>query len=111
VYIPNIKNKYGMMYNGNDWNLTTKEELIDRIYDDKKSYIEENLEEYFKSLTQSQKNAVNRWLDTDDDDRKITKIKEQLKLLLYNKRNIVLDTHTINMYDGKRKTKKTIKDG
>lgn len=36
VYISNMKDKYAMMYDGENWNLTTKEELIDRIYEDKK---------------------------------------------------------------------------
>jgi hypothetical protein len=30
-----------MMFDGNDWNLTMKDELINKIYDDKKNYNEE----------------------------------------------------------------------
>jgi hypothetical protein len=113
VYIPNMKNKYAMLYNGTDWNFTTKEDLIDKIYDDKKNYIEDNLEEFVESLTESQKNSLKRWLDTDEDDVKITKIKESLKLLLYNKRNIVINTHKTKEDKPKTngKIKRTIKDG
>jgi hypothetical protein len=38
-----MKDKYAMMYDGKQWTLTTKEDLITKIYEDKKSYIEENL--------------------------------------------------------------------
>jgi hypothetical protein len=89
VYIPNIKDKYAMKFNGSQWELVTKSELIDSIYDDKKNYIEENLDKFIESLSRSQKRALDRWLETDDNDGKIKAIKDRLKLLLYNKRNIV----------------------
>jgi hypothetical protein len=43
VYISNMKDKYAMMHDGTQWTLITKEDLISKIYEDKKSYIEENL--------------------------------------------------------------------
>jgi hypothetical protein len=94
VYISNMKDKYAMVYNGTDWNLVTKDTLIDEIYDNKKNYIEDNLENLIMShkLRPSQINALKRWLDTDDDTPKIKEIKEEIKLLLYNKRNIPLAT-------------------
>lgn len=88
VYISNMKDKYAMTYNGNEWKLTIKEDLINKIYDDKKNYIEENLDDFIASLSTSRKKALDRWLDTDDDDEKISKIKDEIKLLLYNKRNM-----------------------
>lgn len=98
VYISNMKNKYAMIYDGEDWKLVTKDELIDRIYDDKKNYIEENFDKFIDSLTVSQKNALKRWLDTEDND-KIKRIKEQIKLLLYNKRNIPINNKIIKNLD------------
>jgi hypothetical protein len=89
VYISNMKDKYAMTYDGKDWNLTIKEDLINKIYDDKKNYIEENLDDFVDSLTTSRKNALDRWLAINDDDEKILKIKNEIKLLLYNKRNLV----------------------
>ncbi|VBB18700.1 hypothetical protein YASMINEVIRUS_1232 [Yasminevirus sp. GU-2018] len=95
VYISNIKDKYAMMFDGNKWTLTTKEELINKIYDDKKNYIEENLEDFVESLTASRRKALDRWLETDDDDKKIREIKESIKLLLYNNKRIPLTTHKL----------------
>ena len=89
VYISNMKDKYAMAYDGKEWNLTIKEDIINKIYDDKKNYIEENLDDFVKSLSSSRKNALDRWLETNDEDEKITKIKNEIKLLLYNKRNLV----------------------
>ena len=91
IYITNIKDKYAMMFDGKDWNLTMKDELINKIYDDKKNYIEENLDEFIDSLSTSRKKALERWLSTDDADEKINKVKNEIKLLLYNKRNFITD--------------------
>ena len=92
IYISNIKDKYGMMYDGKDWTLVPKAELIDKIYDNKKNYIEENVEEFYDSLSLSRKRALERWFDTDEEHEKIKEIKEKIKLLLYNKRHIVLNS-------------------
>lgn len=91
IYIANVKNKYGMMYDGTDWKLLTKDKLINMIYDDKKNYIEENLDEFVESLSDSRQKALQRWLEIDDENEKITEIKDEMKLLLYNKRKVVMN--------------------
>jgi hypothetical protein len=91
IYISNMKDKYAMMYDGTSWTLTIKEDLINRIYDDKKNYIEENLDDFIESLTSSRKKALERWLEIDDDDKKVKEIKDSIKLLLYNSRRIPMD--------------------
>ena len=91
IYITNVKDKYAMIFDGKEWNLTMKEDLINKIYDDKKNYIEENLDDFLDSLSLSRKKALERWLMTDDDDDRINKVKNEIKLLLYNKRNLIMD--------------------
>ena len=95
VYISSMKNKYAMMYDGNDWTLVMKDDLIDKLYDDKRNYIEENLEDFLESLTTSQKNALDRWMNAKDDHPYIQKIKNDIKLLLYNKRKMVTNPGSI----------------
>jgi hypothetical protein len=63
-----VKDKYAMMFDGKEWNLTMKEDLINKIYDDKKNYIEENLDDFVGSLPVSRKKALVRWLETDEED-------------------------------------------
>jgi hypothetical protein len=115
VYISNMKDKYAMMHDGEKWTLTTKEDLISKIYDDKKNYIEENLEEFIESLHPARKRALARWLDTDDEDTKVKEIKENIKLLLYNSRDKVIDNKKVKELSKtktktKSKSKKVIKD-
>ena len=117
IYITNMKDKYAMLYDGTNWTLTMKEDLINKIYDDKKNYIEDNLEDFLESLTISQKKALDRWVNTKEDDKKIRDIKEKIKLLLYNSKHIPLNTIEMHNDDnikiivkGKKKTKKVIKN-
>jgi hypothetical protein len=91
VYISNIKDKYAMMYDGKEWSLTRKTELIDRLYEDKKNYIKNNMEYFLETLSKSQIRALERWLNTDDEHDKIKEVKDKIKLLLYNKREVVID--------------------
>jgi hypothetical protein len=61
-----------------------------------------------KSLPLSRKKALERWLDTDEDDMKVKRIKENIKLLLYNSKNIAICNKEINV--GNSKSVKKIKN-
>ena len=93
VYISSMKNKYAMVYDGNDWTLVMKDDLIDRMYDNKRDYIEENFDEFLNSLTPSQNNALHRWMNAGDSHPYIAKIKNEIKLLLYNKRKMAIENN------------------
>lgn len=98
IYIPNISQKYCMVYDGNDWLLKDNDDTIDSLYATKYGLLEGKFEEFFDKLTISQQNSFKRFIDLndkadeeDDTDAKriISGIKHQLKLLLYNKRKII----------------------
>jgi hypothetical protein len=108
VYIANMKDKYAMLYDGSNWALTMKTDLINKIYNDKRYYIEDNLDNFLESLTTSQVRALNRWLDTDDDDIKTKRIKDRIKLLLYNLKHIPIESNknTLRIENEVKKIKK-----
>lgn len=99
VYISNMKNKYAMTFDGDDWALVMKDDLIDKIYDNKRDYIEENMDEFINSLLPSQINALHRWLNVDDDHQYVQKVKNEMKLMLYNKRKMALDPKPVEITD------------
>ena len=93
IYINNYRDKNVMVFDGAEWELRLRDAIIDEIYDTNKEYVEERLEEFVKKLDQSKINALKRWIDADNNDPngpKINKIKDELKLLLYNKKDMVL---------------------
>lgn len=88
VYIPSIKGSYAMTYDGEEWKLVQKNDLIETIYMDKKFYIEENLEDFAKSLSEYKIKSLKKWLETEEEeDKSIKSIKKDIEFLLYNERN------------------------
>jgi hypothetical protein len=96
VYISSMKEKYGMIFDGTTWNLISKDELVENIYYDKIGIIDEKFEEFYDKLSKSKKDALERWFnDNNCDNKNIDKIKDKIKLLLYNKRHIPIATRKI----------------
>jgi len=94
VYIPNMRDKYAMTYNGEQWNLTDKKEVINELYDNNELYLEDRFKDFIDSLSEITKNKFNRFLDNVKIENKevINKIKHDIKLLLYNSKEIPIAT-------------------
>lgn len=90
VYSRNLKDKYAMIHDGERWQSKLKSDVIDEIYGFNRDYVEENLEEFLKSLDDSRKKSLKRWLALDDTDDKIKKIRDEIRLLLYNEKGMVI---------------------
>ena len=88
IYIPNIKNKYAMGWNGQKWDLMNRNEVIDDMYDDKSNILIEKFEELESSnIDKNTLKKFRRFINKQDDDDIKNKIKEEIKLLLYNNKN------------------------
>ena len=85
VYISNMKDKYMMIYQNNKWMLTNKDEL-DRLYDDKEMMIEEWVQE---NKDPEMTKFFNRYLDLKKDTKTIDMIMEQLKLMMFNNKDLI----------------------
>jgi hypothetical protein len=83
----NMKNKL-MYHNGNDWITTTNPHMIDDLYNRKRDFIEENMDDYYDSLTKGDMTRLQRWLNVEDHDQRISNIKDELRELLFNKKEV-----------------------
>jgi transcriptional regulator NrdR family protein len=83
----NMKNKL-MFHNGTRWVTTSDPHMIDDLYNRKRDFIEENIDYFRDGLTKGDMTRLNRWLDIEDDDRRIAKIKDELRELLFNRKDI-----------------------
>ena len=100
VYISNMNQKYGMIYNGKEWKLKDKDTIIEDLYEKKFDFLDENFENIYEQLSESQQKAFKRFLDIhekadmDKQSKKtIDKIKQDLKFLLYNNKKIPIDNY------------------
>lgn len=96
-----MKDLYAMIFDGEQWSLKEKEEIINQLFDDKESFLEDKYNEYFDKLDEITKKKFKRFLEQTDEETK-RKLKHQIKLLMYNKRHVPLKTKKlINQDDTK----------
>jgi hypothetical protein len=102
VYIPDIKNKHAMVFD-KVWTLKNADEVISNIYDTKSDYIKDNEDIFFNHLTVGEKLVYQRWVmadrnrDTEEYKTYIDTMHDKIKLLLYNKRNMVIATKKLQI--------------
>jgi hypothetical protein len=85
IYISNMKDKYIMVYDGTNWNLANKREEIDKLYEEKELLLEEWLEQ---NKDHEMKDKFMKYINNRDDDELINSIKEDIKLMMYNKKQL-----------------------
>jgi hypothetical protein len=90
VYIPKINEKYGMVYRNETWELMNKDELATDIYENKRSYIIDNLDDLKQDLSNIQIKRLTKFLNTPDNDEAIINTKEQIKEVLFNHRKLAM---------------------
>ena len=91
VYISSMKGKYVMVYRDNVWQLKNRKQQIDDLYETNELVLEQWFDEYkeqypdiIKSFTRYLKNKSN-------DHELIRSVKDEVMLMLYNKRYLISD--------------------
>jgi len=92
IYISNLKNNYVMIYNGSKWMLNDRDDSIQSLIDDKESIIEQKLEEWIENGNNYPDimKKFNRYLEKKENNSVLDKIKGEIKLMLFNNRDIVV---------------------
>jgi len=86
IYISNMKDKYLMVYDGSNWNLANKKEELERLFEEKEMMLEEWLE---SNPEKELKDKFVKYLNNKEDDDCLNHIKEEIKLMLYNKGELI----------------------
>jgi len=95
VYISNMQNNYVLVYDGNDWKLKERDDILQQLVDDKTEILSEKFDNLLDKLDESTIKKFQRFLDQKDEDKIISGIKNDLKLLLYNNRKIPEKTRNL----------------
>ena len=82
----NIKDKYLMIYENDKWILKSKN-VLDQMYEDKELMIEEWIQE---TADPEMSRFYNRYLDLKKDEKTIEMIQEEIKLFLFNQKDLVM---------------------
>ena len=88
IYISNIRTNYVLIYDGIDWKLKEKDDILQQLMDDKTAILSDKFDELLTELDEPSIKKFQRFLDNQDENSVITGIKNDLKLMLYNNRKI-----------------------
>jgi hypothetical protein len=86
IYISNMKDKYLMVYDGLNWNLANKRDELDKLYEEKEMMLEDWLEKSNVEI----KDKFIQYLNNKEDDETLNMIKEEIKLMMYNKKQLTV---------------------
>lgn len=98
AYIPSHKDSAAMVYDGAQWLLTDKNEVIDKMYDDKLDILENKFEEFYDNLNDPIKKRFNRFLtdidpNIESDTNIDRKVKKKIAMMLYNYKHLPKSTN------------------
>jgi hypothetical protein len=91
VYISNMKDQYCNVYDGEKWCTDIKEDVIDTLYDDSKCFLKDKYDEIKGDMGNKYRKKYDRF-DGDKSKHVEKNAKNDVKLMLYNDKNIPLKT-------------------
>ena len=95
IYISCIKGKFVMVYRDNKWQIRDRKQQIDDLYESNELMLENWYEEYNDKYPEIIKSFTRYLKNKDEDDDFINNVKNEILLMLYNKRDLV-ESHPPN---------------
>ena len=95
VYISSMNNKYIKLHNGERWNLRDREETIEDLFADAEYMLENKLETWQEEEDPKSERATKKfqiYLEVKEKAAMYNKIKQELKMLLFNNRSLITET-------------------
>jgi len=91
LYISNIKNKYIMAYNGKEWSIKNRDDIITDLINENELRLEDWLssEEHIHKKYPNAMDRFDHYLRMKEKDKNLDMIKNEIQMLLYNKRNMI----------------------
>jgi hypothetical protein len=100
IYIPSISRNYVMIYDGENWGLKDKEDTVENIFNDGRDFLVIKRDEFEDMLDEKYKKRLQKFDRFDNEidvaEPKRNEILDDIKLILYNKKNMVLKTKQKN---------------
>ena len=91
IFISSIKGRFIMVYRDNKWQVKTRKEQIDDLYECNELMLGNWFEEYHKKYPHVIKSFKRYLQNKENDDEFISNIKDEILLMLYNKRDLIMN--------------------
>lgn len=92
VYITNLSKKTILIYNGERWILTNRDEIIEELLHSNKDFIIDNYDELKNKLTIYAVNRLDRFINEIGNPEYLLQLKDTIQMILYNFRDVVENT-------------------
>jgi hypothetical protein len=89
VYIKNFKDEYMFTFDGKDWDIEKKDDVLNNMIENKKNLLESKFDDMQDSLPQYAINMFKKFLERSDNNEVKNSIKDELKNMFYKNRNCV----------------------
>ena len=96
IYLSNIKGKYVMIYKDNEWQIQNKKDQVNHLYDHNEMVLETWYDEYKDKHPHIVK-SFQRYLKNRDGDVVLNRAKDEILMMLYNKRKMIPDCNKMNI--------------
>ena len=88
IYISCIKGKFVMVYRDNEWQIRDRQKQIDDLYETNEIILENWYDDYSEKYPHIIKSFTRYLKNKEEDTELIKNVKNEILLMLYNKRNI-----------------------
>jgi hypothetical protein len=95
IYVSCLKGKYVMVYRDNKWQIRDRKAQIDDLYDANELVLDNWFDEYSEKYPHIIQSFQRYLKNKDEDDTIVKKVKDELLLMLYNKRDMVEETRSL----------------
>lgn len=94
-YTSNSRDRYSITFDGVKWNLVETIDVVNTLTDSSQSYLENRFEDLCDSLGDQAQKKFRNFLSKKDSEELAKRYKETIKLLLYNNREMVMQTRSL----------------
>jgi hypothetical protein len=92
VYIKNYKDDYILTFDGKDWNVEKKDDILNNMLQSKKYLLESKFEDFQGELPKHAIDMFHKFLERSEDNEVISNIKDEMKNMFYkNRKHVIKD--------------------
>jgi hypothetical protein len=95
VYISNIQTNYALVYDGDDWKLKERDDVLRQLIDDLTAILSDKFDELSATLDEHTIKKFKRFLGQKNESEVAASIKNEIKLMLYNNKKIPEKTRAL----------------
>jgi hypothetical protein len=90
IYIKNFRDEYMFTFDGKDWDIEKKDDVLNNMIENKKNFLESKFDDMQNELPQYAITMFKKFLERSDNDEVKNNIKDELKNMFYKNRHHVI---------------------